>query len=473
MTADAVSEGAFINHDLEAKSQEEELNDSRLELYEPSFDENKNMLVLSSDYCACFCWTRPQLPQWMDMPISMPKEGGSQTGNRLRGLTYAQLLYILNLIACIVHLGFAIVVFVIAKSPVNVELWSPSARFNVPQLSDVLMGNATAQVLWQPYYYLKEDPFTISLRDLTLWFFVLSAMAHGFVVVTGCQLSIYYWWIDQCRQPLRYVLLQTVEHSSSCLLTRCVAWLGLRLHALTPPFCFCVYTRWLEYFWSSTLMMVALAIFCGIRTTHLLLSIAALNMLMITFGWVTEALSRPDFDSREVLSNGMLGRHKLWFLSGDIAGRRNLILACVPIACLPAAASLQRLGPFLLGCFPYSICWYILINVYIASTEEARDGGNFPAFVDIIVYGEVVIFSVFGVVMLFQQLTHAGCYNFYWGEVAYIILSLVAKILLGVVVATQVLIFDRFEDIFDISLNVTGVNLTGVTSWEELRNRLE
>jgi len=80
---------------------------------------------------------------------------------------------------------------------------------------------------------------------------------------------------------------------------------------------------------------------------------------------------------------------------------------------------------------------------------------------------------VFGLVMLVQQLTHRGCYNFYWGEVAYIALSLIAKILLGVVVATQVLIFDRFEDIFEITLNLTGVNTTGVTSWDELRSRID
>jgi len=423
---DVVSEGAFMKHDLEAKSEGDDP-------YEPILDANQNTTVVSSDYCACFCWTRPQLPPWMDMPISAPKEGGSQTANRLRGLTYAQLLYMLNLIACVVHLGFAVAVMVIAKGPVNVDLWSPSARFNVPQLSDVVRGNATAQVLWQPYYYLKEQPFTISLRDFTLWFFILSAMAHGFVVLTGCQLSLYYWWIDQCRQPL----------------------------------------RWLEYFWSSTLMMVALAIFCGIRTTYLLLAIASLNMLMITFGWVTEALSRPDFSSREMLSNGMQGRHTRWLISGKIEDRSTLILACVPIRCLPTAASLQRLGPFLLGWFPYAICWYILINVYFTSTQEGRDEGNFPAFVDVIIYGEVGIFSIFGIVMLLQQLTHWGCYNFYWGEVTYIILSLVAKILLGTVVATQVLIFDRFEDIFGLTLNTTGVNLTGVTTWEELRKRVE
>ena len=426
-TRSNISEGAYIkqpSQDLEAKSFEDP------DPYEPILDANSKAPVISSDYCACFCWTRPQLPPWMDMPLSMPKEGGSRTGNRLRGLTYAQLLYMLNLIACLVHLGFAIAVLVIAKSPVSVELWSPSARFNVPQLSDVLAGNATAQVLWEPYYFLKEHPFTISLRDLTLWFFLLSAMAHGFVVLTGCQLSLYYWWIDQCRQPL----------------------------------------RWLEYFWSSTLMMVALAIFCGVRTTYLLLAIASLNMLMITFGWVTEALSRPDFSSRETLRNGLQGRHTRWLISGKIEERSTLILGCVPIACLPAAASLQRLGPFLFGWFPYSICWYILLNVYFVSTQEGRDNGNFPSFVDVIVYGEVGLFSSFGFVMLLQQLTHSGCYNFYWGEVAYIILSLVAKILLGVVVATQVLIFDRFEDIFDISLNVTGVNLTGVNSWEDLRD---
>ena len=45
---------------------------------------------------------------------------------------------------------------------------------------------------------------------------------------------------------------------------------------------------------------------------------------------------------------------------------------------------------------------------------------------------EVIVFSCFGIVQLAQQLTNRGCYYYWWGEFAYIILSLTAKMILGI-----------------------------------------
>lgn len=412
---------------------DEDLSNNENDPYIPILLQEPNSAAVRTDFCGCFCWLRPQLPPWMDRPFANQRADGSPAMNRVRSMTYAQLLYLLNLIAFVLHSIGATLVLSFAAGPVNIQLWSPVTDFTRPDVEQVVAGNATLEILWIPRYVLPDHPPSISLRDLTFAFFLLSALAHAFVVFSGCYLSIYYWWIDQCRQPL----------------------------------------RWVEYFLSSTTMLVTIAAFCGIRSGPLMLSLATLNALMIVFGWVTEALSRPDETSREPLPDGVLGRCTKWYISGEKFPegdypRERLVLGCLPGPLLPVAASLQRLGPFLLGWVPYVICWAILLSAYHDSTSEPRERGVFPAFVDIIVYAQLGLFSIFGLVMFFQQSTHWGCANFYWWEVSYIGLSLLAKVLLGSIVASQVLIFSRFEEIFDLDSLLADYNITNTSglTWD-------
>jgi len=395
--------------------------------YEHSLDADPpgDPVVLSASrgiFCACLCWKRPEMPPWMDMQLSCSKPGGSPFLNRLRRRTYGELLWGLNFAAAIVHWTFFALTFALAKGPVDVKLWSTIAVFNRPDLDELKAGNASVSFDFTPEYRLDADPPTISLRNLVAAFFFLSALAHSIVVVFGCYPSFYYWWIDQCRQPM----------------------------------------RWVEYFLSSTCMIVAIAVFGGVRSVYLMLTLAALNATTITFGWVTEALSHPDADSRCMLTGysaaeggesfgkqvTVLGYHTRWEINAR--NRSLLMLACVPPWLLPFAAAVQRLGPWLLGFFPYGVLWYVLIHLYYESTQESRDLGVMPEFVDYIIWGQAILFTWFAVVMLLQQSSDWGCRNYYWLEIMYIISSLTAKAFLGSILFSQVFISDRFEDIFDV-----------------------
>lgn len=140
---------------------------------------------------------------WMHTSLSPAVKNGSPTMNRLRALTYSELLYRLNLIAFLAHLGLAITVLSVAKGPVNIQLWSTRSRVDRPNLNDLIIGNATFELDFVPYFELDANPPTISVLWFTTAFFLLSAAAHAFVVVTAVNGTVYYKWIHDCRQPLR------------------------------------------------------------------------------------------------------------------------------------------------------------------------------------------------------------------------------------------------------------------------------
>lgn len=342
---------------------------------------------------------------WMQQSLAPQRVNGSPTMNRLRGLTYSQLLYGLNLVAMIAHISLAITVLSIAKGPVNVELWSTRSRIQRPDLDDLIRGNASFEFDFIPYFELDANPPIISVLWFTATFFILSAGAHAFVVTTGITGTVYYRWIHNCRQPL----------------------------------------RWVEYFFSSSFMIVAISIFCGLRSAALILSIATLNAITMSFGWVTEEFSRPESTERTMTGEE---RHKKWCIGADSVGVYLF------------TSALQRLGPFFLGCVPYAVAWATLIVHYFESTQESRKDGVLPGFVDVLVFSQFGLFTLFGVVMLVQQSTHWGCEQFYWGEVAYIILSLTAKATLGGILITQVFIASRFDDIFDVDRYIARMNAT-------------
>lgn len=411
-----------------------------LEEYTPTIEEHEgvdgngatlNQKLCSIDFCNCFFWQRPSQPPWMDLVVGKvtPERDGS--ANLRRSLSYANLLYGLNLLAAIGHLCGLVVVYSKAKGPVEVELWTSKAVFARPDLNDLRAGNATIVFDFIPQYELSAHPPKVSLRDLTGAFFALSFAAHFFVVVSGGYLSIYYWWIDQCRQPL----------------------------------------RWIEYFFSSTCMIVVIAAFCGVRDASIMLAVATLNAVTMIFGWVTEALSRPydgvggrsimrGYSKRrsadksrggDVVSGPVVavGAFREW----DISATRpaTIVFACSSDPTyLGVAATLQRLFPWVLGCIPYAVCWYILFAFFFDSTEDARKRGILPTFVDVIVWSEFVLFSLFALVVLWVQGRANGPQSYYAGEIAFLVLSLVAKLTLGIILVTQVFIASSFEDIFDV-----------------------
>lgn len=193
-------------------------------------------------------------------------------------------------------------------------------------------------------------------------------------------------------------------------------------------------------------MIVAIAIFCGLRSAALIVCIATLNAITMSFGWVTEALSRPHHtaDSKKGKQ-----RPERWHIGANSTNTADKV-----------ANALRRLGPFFLGCIPYIVAWATLIVHYFESTQQSRQDGVLPSFVDALVFSQFGLFTLFAVVMVVQQGTHWGCKQFYWGEVAYIALSLTAKATLGGILITQVFVASRFEDIFDVDRYIARMNNT-------------
>ena len=121
--------------------------------------------------------------------------------------------------------------------------------------------------------------------------------------------------------------------------------------------------KWYEDFftnlnWQGAVQYsVIIAFFAGIRSNHLLLALFFLSFTTICFGWVTEALSRPDAESRVVDTDGeriaygfdplAKSRHTRWEINAR--NRDLLVVGCLPVSSHLLAA-VQRLGPHLLGC---------------------------------------------------------------------------------------------------------------------------
>ena len=197
-------------------------------------------------------------------------------------------------------------------------------------------------------------------------------------------------------------------------------------------------------------MIIILAFFAGIRDSYMLLALFTLCFSTICFGWVTEALSRPDPTSREVLReasgpNGVVpavpGRYRRWTIGSQHP--ELLVLSCVPCS-FDLVASCQRLGPHVLGWAPFVVIWVIVWDNFRFSIEMTEGGP--PDWVYVIIWGEIFVFSSFAIVQILQQATHWGCYNYWLGECLYILLSVVAKGLLGIVLLSNIMIVSQDID---------------------------
>lgn len=167
-----------------------------------------------------------------------------------------------------------------------------------------------------------------------------------------------------------------------------------------------VTTRWIEYFFSASLMIFIIAFNAGIREYLLLWAIAFLIASTMPFGLITEIYARPVSDTE-------------WNTSVS-----------------------SRLLIHSLGYIPQLSAWgLILANFY---SEKVRDP---PAFVYGIIWGQLALFFSFGFVQLYQIFSVPA--NYYKGEIAYQWLSLGAKGLLGILLLSNVLVLGSFDEIYN------------------------
>jgi len=142
------------------------------------------------------------------------------------------------------------------------------------------------------------------------------------------------------------------------------------------------YGRWIEYFFSSSIMIVLIAQITGISDIAALLAIFGVNAAMILFGALQEKYERP--------------------------GNRNLL-------------------PFWFGSFAGIIPWIaIAIYVWAPGLDVSP-----PGFVYGIIISLFVFFNCFAVNMILQYKKIGPWRDYLFGEKVYIILSLTAKALLA------------------------------------------
>jgi hypothetical protein len=138
------------------------------------------------------------------------------------------------------------------------------------------------------------------------------------------------------------------------------------------------YARWIEYAFSSSLMIVLVAMITGIADVAALVAIGGVNASMILFGLLQEHYEEP--------------------------GRPGWL-------------------PFIFGCIAGAIPW-IGIGIYLWSPGSAAEP---PAFVYAIFVSLFVFFNSFALNMVLQYRQVGPWRSYLFGEYVYVLLSLVAK----------------------------------------------
>lgn len=141
------------------------------------------------------------------------------------------------------------------------------------------------------------------------------------------------------------------------------------------------YARWYEYAISSSIMIVVIAMLCGIYELSSLLLIFALNATMNLFGLMME-LHNQTTEKTD------------W-------------------------------TAYIFGCFAGLIPWVVIGIYFFGSVLLA--GKDFPAFVIGIFVSLAVFFNIFAVNMVLQYRRKGKWADYLYGEKVYIVLSLTAK----------------------------------------------
>jgi len=147
-------------------------------------------------------------------------------------LDKAAFFWISNAVCMIFHLGLALTTVFVSTADGR-SFATPTLTVYVTNLTWV--PNSTDAL--RPVFQKADTPLYLS--TMTMWFFLLSALAHGLIVVGnfrqafayGVFITIdneeriearkrvssltgwYYVWLHQCRQPLRYAYSSTTQHT--------------------------------------------------------------------------------------------------------------------------------------------------------------------------------------------------------------------------------------------------------------------
>jgi hypothetical protein len=143
--------------------------------------------------------------------------------------------------------------------------------------------------------------------------------------------------------------------------------------------------RWYEYAFSSSIMIVLIALFVGVWDFWSLAMFFVLNAMMIMFGYLMEVVNQKTEKTN-------------W-------------------------------SPYILGCISGGTPWIVLFAYFVAAISST--GTNPPTFVYFILFIYFILFNIFAVNMVLQYKGVGRWRDYLYGERVYIILSFVAKTILA------------------------------------------
>ena len=204
--------------------------------------------------------------------------------------------------------------------------------------------------------YLAWDPATRSLVD---------AQRPVFELPVGPAVAVFF-------------LLSALAHATVAFPAR--RWYEENLARGQNP------ARWIEYAFSSSLMIVVIAALSGIREIGTFVAIFGANAAMIFFGWSMEVANE--------------GRSRVQWLH------------------------------FVLGCIVGAVPW-VVIGAALLTSATAPGAAGIPGFVIAIYVSLFVAFNVFAINMVLQYGRVGRWRDYLYGERAYMLFSLLAKTLLA------------------------------------------
>jgi hypothetical protein len=144
--------------------------------------------------------------------------------------------------------------------------------------------------------------------------------------------------------------------------------------------------RWIEYAFSSSIMIVVIAMLSGIQEIGTLVAIFGVNAAMILFGWSMEAANE--------------GRRQVQWLH------------------------------YVFGCIAGAVPW-VVIAIALGTAATAPGAAPIPGFVIAIFVSLFIAFNVFAINMVLQYGKVGRWRDYLYGERAYMLFSLIAKTLLA------------------------------------------
>jgi hypothetical protein len=175
-----------------------------------------------------------------------------------------------------------------------------------------------------------------------------------------------------------FFLMSAVAHFTMAFPAR--RWYEARLARGQNPI------RWIEYAFSSSVMIVVIAALAGVQEVGTLIAIFGVNAAMIMFGW-----------SMEIANEGRDRPQWLHYIFGCIAG---------------------------------AVPWIVIFVTLLVSATEPGSA-PIPGFVIAIFVTLFIGFNVFAINMVLQYRRIGRWSDYLYGERAYMLFSLIAKSLLA------------------------------------------